>query len=137
MGLLDSLLSMAAGSTKATKSNQNAVSTIMEVLIQNKQSGGLDGLIGTLTKGGLGNEVDSWISTGKNKSVKTSQLNNVLSSDLVSQIASRLGISNTAALGMVAKFLPLIIDKLTPDGKVTAQSSAVNVQDILGKILKR
>ena len=137
MGLLDSLLNMAAGSTKATKSNQNAVSTIMEVLIQNKQSGGLDGLIGTLTKGGLGNVVDSWISTGKNKSVKTSQLNNVLSSDLVSQIASRLGISNTAALGMVAKFLPLIIDKLTPDGKVTAQSSAVNVQDILGKILKR
>jgi len=137
MGLLDSLLNMAAGSTKATKSNQNAVSTIMEVLIQNKQSGGLDGLIGTLTKGGLGNVVDSWISTGKNKSVKTSQLNNVLSGDLVSQIASRLGISNTAALGMVAKFLPLIIDKLTPDGKVTAQSSAVNVQDILGKILKR
>ena len=137
MGLLDSLLNMAAGSTKATKSNQNAVSTIMEVLIQNKQSGGLDGLIGTLTKGGLGNVVDSWISTGKNKSVKTSQLNNVLSGDLVSQIASRLGISNTAALGMIAKFLPLIIDKLTPDGKVTAQSSAVNVQDILGKILKR
>ena len=137
MGLLDSLLNMAAGSTKATKSNQNAVSTIMEVLIQNKQSGGLDGLIGTLTKGGLGNVVDSWISTGKNKSVKTSQLNNVLSGDLVSQIASRLGISNTAALGMVAKFLPLIIDKLTPDGKVTAQSSAVNVQDIIGKILKR
>ncbi|MBP1667756.1 MAG: Protein of unknown function bacterial [Bacteroidetes bacterium] len=137
MGLLDSLLNMAAGSTKATKSNQNAVSTIMEVLIQNKQSGGLDGLIGTLTKGGLGNVVDSWISTGKNKSVKTSQLNNVLSGDLVSQIASRLGISKTAALGMVAKFLPLIIDKLTPDGKVTAQSSAVNVQDILGKILKR
>jgi uncharacterized protein YidB (DUF937 family) len=137
MGFLDSLLNMAAGSTKATKSNQNAVSTIMEVLIQNKQSGGLDGLIGTLTKGGLGNVVDSWISTGKNKSVKASQLNNVLSGDLVSQIASRLGISNTAAIGMVARFLPLIIDKLTPDGKVTAQSSAVNVQDILGQILKR
>ena len=109
----------------------------MDVLINNKQTGGLDGLVGTLTKGGLGNVVDSWISTGKNKSVKTSQLNNVLSSDIVSQVAAKLGVSNTAAVSMIAKFLPLIIDKLTPDGKVTAQSSAINVQDILSKILKK
>jgi uncharacterized protein YidB (DUF937 family) len=81
--------------------------------------------------------VDSWISTGKNKPVKTSQLSNVLSSDVVSQIAAKLGISNTAALGMVAKFLPQIVDKLTPDGKITQQSSGVNVQDILSQILKK
>lgn len=137
MGLLDSLLNMAAGSTKATQSNQNAVTSIMEVLINNKQTGGLDGLVGTLNKGGLGNIVDSWISTGKNKSVSTSQLNNVLSGDIVSQLAAKLGVSNTAAVSMIARFLPQIIDKLTPDGKVTAQSSAVNVQDILSKILKK
>jgi len=137
MGLLDSLLNMAAGSTKATKSNQNAVTSIMEVLVNNKQTGGLDGLVGTLNKGGLGNIVDSWISTGKNKSVSASQLNNVLSGDIVSQLAAKLGISNTAAVSMIARFLPQIIDKLTPDGKVTAQSSAVNVQDILSKILRK
>jgi uncharacterized protein YidB (DUF937 family) len=137
MGLLDSLLNMAAGSTKATKSNQNAVTSIMEVLVNNKQMGGLDGLVGTLSKGGLGNIVDSWISTGKNKSVSKSQLNNVLSGDIVSQVAAKLGVSNTAALSMIARYLPLIIDKLTPDGKVTAQSRAVNVQDIVSMILKK
>jgi len=137
MGLLDGLLKMAGSSMKATESNQNAVTSIMDVLINNKQNGGLDGLVGTLTKGGLGNVVDSWISTGKNKPVKTSQLNNVLSSDVVSQIAAKLGISNTAALAMVAKFLPLIVDKLTPDGKITQQSSGINVQDILSQILKK
>jgi uncharacterized protein YidB (DUF937 family) len=137
MGLLDGLLKMAGSSMKATESNQNAVTSIMDVLVNNKQTGGLDGLVGTLSKGGLGNVVDSWISTGKNKPVKTSQLNNVLSSDVVSQIAAKLGISNTAALAMVAKFLPLIVDKLTPDGKITQKSSNINVQDILGQILKR
>jgi uncharacterized protein YidB (DUF937 family) len=137
MGLLDSLLKMAGSATKATESNQNAVTSIMDVLVNNKQSGGLDGLVGTLTKGGLGNIVDSWISTGKNKPVKTSQLSNVLSNDLVSQIAAKLGISNTAAIGKIAKFLPLIIDKLTPEGKITQQSSAVNVQDVLKQILKK
>ncbi len=109
----------------------------MDVLINNNQTGGLDGIIGNLTKGGLGNVVDSWISTGKNKSVSTSKLNNALGSDVISQVASKLGVSNTAALGMIAKFLPLIIDRLTPEGKVTAQSKAVNVQDILSQILKR
>jgi uncharacterized protein YidB (DUF937 family) len=137
MGLLDSLLGMAAGSMKATESNQNAVGSIMDVLINNKQTGGLDGLVGTLTKGGLGNIVDSWISTGKNKPVKTSQLGNVLSSDLISQVAAKLGISNTKALSMITKFLPLIIDKLTPDGKMTSQSSNLNVNDVLSKIFNK
>ena len=108
MGLLDSLLKMAVSAPKATQSNQNAVTSIMDVLINNPQSGGLDGVIGNLTKGGLGNVVDSWISTGKNKSVSTSKLNNALGSDVISQVASKLGVSNTAALGMIAKFLPTV-----------------------------
>jgi uncharacterized protein YidB (DUF937 family) len=137
MGLLDNLLGMGAGSVKPTESNHNAITSIMDVLVSNKQAGGLDGLIGTLTKGGLGNVVDSWISTGKNKTVKASQLNNVLSSDVISQLAAKLGVSNTAATGLIAKFLPLIIDKLTPEGKVTAQSSAINVQDVLSKIFNK
>jgi uncharacterized protein YidB (DUF937 family) len=137
MGLLDSLLKMAGGATKPTALNQNAVTSIMEVLINNKQNGGLDGLVGTLTKAGLGNVMDSWISTGKNKSVSTGQLGNALSGDLISQIATKLGISNTKALGMIAQYLPMIIDKLTPEGKVTAQSSTINVQDILSKVFKK
>ena len=137
MGLLDGLFKMAVNPPKATESNQNAVTSIMDVVIKNQQIGGLDGLLGTLTKGGLGNIVDSWISTGKNKSVSASKLNNALGSDIISQLAAKLGVSNTAASGLLAKFLPLIIDKLTPDGKVNAQSKTVNIQDILGMILKK
>jgi len=58
MGLLDSLLKMTAGATKDTKTNQNAVTSIMDILINNKQRGGLDGLVGKLTQAGLGNVVD-------------------------------------------------------------------------------
>jgi uncharacterized protein YidB (DUF937 family) len=137
MGLLDGLLKMAMGAPKATESNQKAVTGIMDVLINNPQSNGLDGLLGNLTRGGLGNTVDSWISTGKNKSVSTGKLNKALGNDIISQVASKLGVSNTEALSLVAKFLPLIIDKLTPEGKVTAQSKSVKVQDILDMILKK
>ncbi len=136
MGLLDSLLKMTAGATKDTKTNQNAVTSIMDILINNKQRGGLDGLVGKLTQAGLGNVVDSWISTGKNQSIKSGQLSKALGSDVISQIASKLGVSNSSASGLLARLLPQIIDKLTPDGN-TASASQVNVQDILSRILKK
>jgi len=136
MGLLDNLLKMAAGAPKATESNQNAITSIFDV-INDSQVGGIDGLLGKLSKGGLGNAVDSWISTGKNKTVKSSQLNNVLGSDIIGQLASKLGVSNSAASGILAKFLPMIIDKLTPDGKVTSQTKTAGIQDILSQLLKK
>jgi uncharacterized protein YidB (DUF937 family) len=132
MGLLDSLLGRA-GSVKPT--DHGAISSIFD-LINNPKVGGLDGLLGKMTQGGLGNIANSWIGTGKNKSVKSGQLTNILGSDVVAQIASKLGVSNAAAAGKLAKFLPLIVDKLTPDGKIPSGQS-VNVQDILGKLLKK
>jgi len=53
MGLLDSLLSMASAAPKATKTNQNAVTSIMDVLMNNQQGGGLDNIVDKLTKAGL------------------------------------------------------------------------------------
>jgi uncharacterized protein YidB (DUF937 family) len=135
MGLLDSLMKSATGNAKTAESNQNAVTSIMDMLINNQQSGGLDGLVGKLTKAGLGDAVDSWISTGKNKTVKSSQLGKALGSDIISQMASKLGVSNSSAAGLLTRLLPQIIDKLTPDGKVSSAGQA-NIQDILGQILK-
>jgi len=136
MGLLDNLIKMTAGAPKATESNQNAITSIMDIL-NGSHVGGLDGLVGKMSQGGLGNVVDSWIKTGKNKSVSSSQLSNVLGSDIIGQLASKLGVSNGAASGLLAKFLPLIVDKLTPDGKVTQQSRTTGIQDILGQILQK
>ncbi len=135
MGLLDSLMKMAGGTAKTAESNQNAVTSILDMLVTNKQSGGLDGIVGKLTKAGLGDAVDSWISTGKNKTVKSGQLGKALGSDIISQLASKLGVSNSSAAAMLARLLPQIIDKLTPDGK-TSSAKQVNVQDILSQILK-
>jgi uncharacterized protein YidB (DUF937 family) len=133
MGLLDTLLGKAA---TVKETDQGAIGGILD-MINDQKVGGLEGLTGKLTQAGLGSIVNSWISTGKNKSVKSSQLNNILGSDLVAQLASKLGVSQGAAVSKLAKFLPLIIDKLTPDGKVDSSAKSVNVQDLLGKLLKK
>jgi uncharacterized protein YidB (DUF937 family) len=132
MGLLDILLNRS-GSVKPA--DQNAVGGIFDILNSSKV-GGLDGLLGKMTQAGLGNIVNSWISTGKNKSIKSGQLSNILGSEVVGQLATKLGVPHGAAAGMLSKYLPQIVDKLTPDGKVPTTGAAVSLQDLMGKLLK-
>jgi uncharacterized protein YidB (DUF937 family) len=84
------------------------------------QGGGLDGLIGKLREGGLGEQVDTWVSTGPNAPVDPNQLGQALGPDTVQQLAAGSGIDLAALLPMLAMFLPQIIDMLTPNGSTPA-----------------
>lgn len=85
-----------------------------------QESGGLDGLLGKLRQGGLGSEVDSWVSTGPNQPVTPDRLGAALGPDTVQRLSSGSGLDMGALLPMLAAFLPQIIDMLTPDGNVPA-----------------
>ncbi len=84
----------------------------------NNQEGGLTGLVSKLKDSGLGDQVNSWIGTGENKGIDANQLSSVLGSDVVKNIASKLGISTEEAADKVAGALPEVVDKLTPNGKI-------------------
>jgi uncharacterized protein YidB (DUF937 family) len=81
-----------------------------------EQTGGLDGLVGRLRDGGLGSEVDSWVSTGTNQPVDPQRLGQALGPDTVQQLSAGSGIDIGSLLPMLAMFLPQIIDMLTPNG---------------------
>lgn len=85
-----------------------------------QQSGGLDGLLQQLRQGGLGSEVDSWVSTGSNHPVDPDRLGAALGPDTVQRLSSGSGLDIATLLPMLAAFLPRIIDMLTPDGTVPA-----------------
>jgi uncharacterized protein YidB (DUF937 family) len=85
-----------------------------------EQTGGLDGLVGKLREGGLGSEVDSWVSTGTNQPVDPQRLGQALGPDTVQQLSAGSGIDIGALLPMLAMFLPQIIDMLTPNGSTPA-----------------
>ncbi len=82
--------------------------------------GGLDGLMGKLRDAGLGEQVDSWISTGQNQGIGPDQLGQALGPDTVGRLSSGSGIDIAALLPMLAAFLPQIVDMLTPDGQTPA-----------------
>ncbi|MEK7272221.1 MAG: YidB family protein, partial [Nitrospirota bacterium] len=78
------------------------------------------GLVQTFQKNGLGDIVNSWVSTGKNLPVTPQQIQQGLGGDLLSQLATKAGISTEAAGTQLAGLLPDLVDKLTPTGKIEA-----------------
>lgn len=122
------------GGATAKGADKGALTSIIELL--NSSQGGADGILGKLKQGGLGDIVDSWIGTGKNKAVKSSQISNALDSEQVGQIAGKLGISENDAAKKIAQYLPTIIDKITPDGNASSLNKNIDIKDILGGFLK-
>ena len=91
---------------------------VVNLLGQNSSVGGLSGLVQAFQKNGLGDIVNSWVSTGKNLPVSAEQIQQGLGGDLLKQLASQAGLSSEAAGSQLANLLPGLIDKLTPDGKM-------------------
>ncbi len=117
MGLLGDILGKLTGGGGSSSAVVDAISG----LLQNKEVGGLDGLVQKFTKGGLGDIVSSWVSTGANLPITPEQIQKGLGPTQISQMASQAGLSPDAMSKQLAKLLPGVVDKLTPDGKVPAQ----------------
>ena len=117
MGLLDSLLGGLGGKSQqpATGGTDAIAGVLSAVLAQN---GGVQGLMTKFSQGGLGGVFSSWVGTGENQPVSPSQVQSVLGSEQVQALAAKLGIDPAMASGLLAQYLPKVVDKLTPAGQV-------------------
>ena len=82
------------------------------------QHGGLGGLLDKLKASGLGDAVSSWVGTGANQAVPANQLESAIGADTISRITAKLGITKEQASSLLAQYLPMVIDRLTPHGKL-------------------
>jgi uncharacterized protein YidB (DUF937 family) len=74
--------------------------------------GGLAGLVQQLQKGGLADQVGSWVSTGQNLPVSPEQLQGALGNDMLGQLAQSVGLDAGQAAGPLAQLLPQVLGKL-------------------------
>jgi uncharacterized protein YidB (DUF937 family) len=98
------------------------------------ESGGVDGLLRKLQAGGLGEQAQSWVGTGENQAVDPQQLGNALGPETVNKLSSSTGISVQSLLPLLAAFLPMIINALTPNGKAPAPGTPANQPDLGGML---
>lgn len=107
MGLFDGVLGGLVGA---------GLNSAIQGYIQ--QQGGLGAVVQKFEQQGLGGVVQSWIGTGANLPVSAQQLQQVLGSDLVQQLSSKLGVPAPQLLAKLAEVLPGAVDKMTPDGVI-------------------
>jgi uncharacterized protein YidB (DUF937 family) len=117
MGLLDSVMG-ALGGAGGNGGNNAMLDVVMQMLSNKGQSGGLAGLVQAFQQQGLGEQMNSWISTGQNLPISPEQIKAALGNGQLGQIAGQLGMNESQAAGGLADLLPQVIDKLTPNGQL-------------------
>jgi uncharacterized protein YidB (DUF937 family) len=115
MGLLDSILG-AASEKNAQSGEANPLIAVLGGLLA--QSGGLQGLASKFAQSGEGNAFQSWVGMGENQPVSNDQIQNALGSEQVKALAAKMGIDPAQASSFLAEYMPKIVDKLTPAGKI-------------------
>jgi uncharacterized protein YidB (DUF937 family) len=124
MGLFDDLENKAANSMLGGSSNPLATGLLQVI---NNTPGGLSGLVQSFHDKGLGGVAASWVGTGQNLPISADQIQHVLGSDQVKQLAAQAGISPDAAGTALSQLLPTLVDKLTPNGQMPQPSSLMEM----------
>ena len=105
--MFDGLLGGAVGAEMAT---------VVNGLIE--KHGGIQGIVAQLEQQGLGATVRSWVGTGANQAITPDQIHQVFGSDVVKELAAKVGLSPDVLAAKLSQVLPTAIDKLTPTGAV-------------------
>ncbi|MBI3380524.1 MAG: DUF937 domain-containing protein [Aquabacterium sp.] len=138
MGLFDSIAGQVAGALGGgAPGQQGALLEAVMGLINNPQTGGLQGLIQSFEQKGLGNVISSWVGTGQNLPISAEQLQSVLGNAQVQAMAQKLGLSPEAITSHLSQVLPQVVDKVTPDGTVPQGGDALqSAIGMLGGLFK-
>ena len=115
MGLLDSILGAVSGQSGTSGEAGPLIGVLSGLLAQ---SGGLQGLANKFAQSGQGNAFQSWVGVGENQPISNNQVQNALGSEQINAIATRMGVDPAIASTFLAEYLPKIVDKLTPTGKI-------------------
>lgn len=115
MGLFDDVAGKSIDSALSSSSSPLAANLLQMI---NQHPGGISGLIQACHEKGLGELVTSWVGTGENLPISSEQIQHLLGSDQVKELAAKAGISPDAAGSELSSLLPTLMDRLTPNGAV-------------------
>jgi uncharacterized protein YidB (DUF937 family) len=142
MGLLDQVIGAALGSMgqsaqqgqrppgQPAQDQFSQMAAILASLLaprpaaagQQQQAGGLDVLIDQFKKNGFEDVINSWIGTGQNQAISPDELRQALGQKTVNDLSRQAGAPQEDLLAQLSKYLPGVIDKLTPNGQLPNQA---------------
>lgn len=113
---LKDLVSSVAGAG-GENSHSDLMGVAKDLLSSSGSSSTLDSIMGALKENGQEEVVQSWVSNSDNLPTSASAIKKALGSDTIGNIAESVGISKDKLPGILVTLLPLLVNKLTPEGK--------------------
>lgn len=127
MSFFESLKAVAAQAVELVQNNPQVVSGIQKIVEEN---GGVSGIVQKFKDKGFADAASSWIGTGENVNIGANDVMKVLGNESIQELAKKVGLDSEATAGLIGNLLPVVIDKLSPDGKepggdITSQLSSL------------
>lgn len=144
MGLLDGVLGGALGGVlgklgqggtgQSGPAGQGAnLGPLIQIALQLlQQSGGLAGIVEKFKKAGFGAQAASWVGTGANQAISPDQVNQVIGSDTIGQLAGQVGMQPAQLSQGLADVLPDLINQGTPTGQINSGDEATLTNQLQG-----
>jgi uncharacterized protein YidB (DUF937 family) len=90
-------------------------------------NGGLGDLLKQFQQKGLGDEPNSWVGTGPNKTISPRDLESALGADTLNNLSQHTGMGRDALLNGLSGQLPRFVDQLTPNGRLPTKEEAARM----------
>ena len=75
-------------------------------------------LLERFQQGGYADVIRSWIGTGPNQPIEPAQVRQALGPDKVNDLSNQTGLPHETLLQELARLLPSVIDRLSPQGRL-------------------
>ncbi len=118
MGIFDSLENSPAFKSALGQLGAAVLPVVLSEVLGDGKQGGLNAIVAKLQQAGFGEQVKSWLGKGQNLPITAEQLQEVLGSDTVRQLAARYNIPVDQLGKILAQELPKAVDQASPDGKL-------------------
>jgi uncharacterized protein YidB (DUF937 family) len=134
--VLQSVLSKSSAPAQEAGAGQGQADVLMTAaLAMLDKAGGIQGVIEKFQNSGLGDVVASWVGTGENQAVSPDQITQALGQETVAVVTQETQLPAGQGGNILAELLPVIIDKLTPQGQVPEQGQLMDLgKSLLGAL---
>ena len=131
--MFDNILNSVGNLTSLLGDKANLIQMAQKLM---EDQGGLQGLVSSFQQNGLSDTVASWIGTGNNLGVSPEQIQQVFGHEKIANLASNFGVDPQQASSQIAEFLPTVIDKISPNGKLPESFDLSSLTSIAGSFFK-
>ena len=117
-----------------------SLTSALSGLTGDSDEGGLDigSLLGKMQGGGMADMAASFLGDGDNEEMGESQVTDLFGSDKISEFASRLGMSESEAVGGLQDAMPQMMDQASSGGSLLDSIGGISgALNIAGKLFNR